>query len=140
MHLINFKILGLVIHLCICASIGSFVGTREELFDYGSYFQWAMVMELVSKRLRARNSASRNNLLLEISQIEVREDKDKCMWSLVHNGVFSIGALHRLIDDRILPSLDTKTTWDKSLPRKVNIFMRRLKLDRLPHPLNLSSK
>ncbi|GKA54620.1 RNA-directed DNA polymerase, eukaryota, reverse transcriptase zinc-binding domain protein [Tanacetum coccineum] len=30
------------------------------------------------------------------------------------------------------------TTWDKSLPRKVNIFMWRLLLDRLPHRLNLS--
>ncbi|GJS20081.1 RNA-directed DNA polymerase, eukaryota [Tanacetum coccineum] len=39
-----------------------------------------------------------------------------------------------------MPSLDTKTTWDKSLPRKVNIFMWRLKLDRLLHPLNLSSR
>nr|GEX85332.1 putative ribonuclease H protein At1g65750 family [Tanacetum cinerariifolium] len=35
---------------------------------------------------------------------------------------------------------DSKTTWDKSLPQKVNIFMWRLKLDRLPHRLNLSSR
>ncbi|GJX31831.1 hypothetical protein Tco_0241686 [Tanacetum coccineum] len=51
-----------------------------------------------------------------------------------------IGDLRRRIDDRILPSLDTKTTWDKSLPRKVNIFMWRLKLDRFVHRLNLSSR
>ncbi|GKF41983.1 RNA-directed DNA polymerase, eukaryota, reverse transcriptase zinc-binding domain protein, partial [Tanacetum coccineum] len=35
---------------------------------------------------------------------------------------------------------DTKKLWDKSLPRKVNIFMWRLKLDRLLHRLNLSSR
>nr|GEX13541.1 RNA-directed DNA polymerase, eukaryota, reverse transcriptase zinc-binding domain protein [Tanacetum cinerariifolium] len=46
--------------------------------------------------------------------------------------------LRRQIDDHILPSLDSKTTWDKSLPRKV--FLWRLKLDRLPPRLNLSSK
>ncbi|GJU23616.1 RNA-directed DNA polymerase, eukaryota [Tanacetum coccineum] len=51
-----------------------------------------------------------------------------------------IGDLRRRIDDHILPSLDTKTTWDKSLPRKVNIFMWRLKLDRFVHRLNLSSR
>ncbi|GJS52182.1 RNA-directed DNA polymerase, eukaryota, reverse transcriptase zinc-binding domain protein [Tanacetum coccineum] len=61
-------------------------------------------------------------------------------WSLAHDGMFSIGALCRLIDDHTLPSLDTKTTWDKCLPRKVNIFMWRLKLDRLPHRLNFTSR
>ncbi|GJZ63625.1 small heat shock protein, chloroplastic [Tanacetum coccineum] len=39
-----------------------------------------------------------------------------------------------------LPSLGVKTHWDKLLPRKVNIFMWRLKLDRLPHRFNLSSR
>ncbi|GJR63782.1 hypothetical protein Tco_1505944 [Tanacetum coccineum] len=73
--------------------------------------------------LGVRNSAHLNNILLEISQIEVGEDKDKCVWFLAHDGVFSVGDLCRRIDDHILPSVDTKTTWDKSLPRKVNIFM-----------------
>ena len=45
-----------------------------------------------------------------------------------------------LIDDRTLPSLATNTTWDKSFPHKVNIFLWHLKLDRLPHRLNLSSR
>ncbi|GJU48519.1 RNA-directed DNA polymerase, eukaryota, reverse transcriptase zinc-binding domain protein [Tanacetum coccineum] len=46
----------------------------------------------------------------------------------------------RVIGDKILPSLVTLTSWDKTLPRKVNIFMWRLMLDRLPHRLNLSSR
>ncbi|GKD66655.1 RNA-directed DNA polymerase, eukaryota [Tanacetum coccineum] len=79
-------------------------------------------------------------MLAKISQIEVSEDMDKCTWSLAHDGTFSVGALRRLIDYQILPYLDTKTTWDKSIPRKVNIFMWRLKLDGLPHRLNLSSR
>ncbi|GJS85366.1 RNA-directed DNA polymerase, eukaryota [Tanacetum coccineum] len=37
----------------------------------------------------------------------------------------------------IIPSLPS-TFWDKIIPRKVNIFMWRLLLDRLPHRLNLS--
>ncbi|GJZ70611.1 RNA-directed DNA polymerase, eukaryota, reverse transcriptase zinc-binding domain protein [Tanacetum coccineum] len=40
----------------------------------------------------------------------------------------------------ILPTLAHATTWDKSIPRKVNVFMWRLSLDRLPHRLNLSSR
>ncbi|GJX76731.1 hypothetical protein Tco_0323542 [Tanacetum coccineum] len=39
---------------------------------------------------------------------------------------------------KYLPTLDHATTWDKSIPRKVNVFMWRLSLDRLPHRLNLS--
>nr|GEX65006.1 aspartic peptidase A1 family [Tanacetum cinerariifolium] len=53
---------------------------------------------------------------------------------------FFVASLRRQIDDHILPSLDSKTTWDKTLSRKVNIFMWRLKLDWLPHRLNLSSR
>ncbi|GJY74078.1 RNA-directed DNA polymerase, eukaryota [Tanacetum coccineum] len=44
------------------------------------------------------------------------------------------------IDAHILPFLDSSTHWDKALPRKVNNFMWRLKRDRLPHRLNLSSR
>nr|GEU63792.1 RNA-directed DNA polymerase, eukaryota [Tanacetum cinerariifolium] len=85
-----------------------------------------------------RNSTHLNNILVEISHIEVRDDVDKCTWSLTHDGMFNVGDLRRLINDRTLPSLDIETTWDESLPRKVNIFIWRLKLDRLPHRLNLS--
>ncbi|GKC88895.1 RNA-directed DNA polymerase, eukaryota [Tanacetum coccineum] len=90
--------------------------------------------------LGVQNFTHLNHMLAEISQIEVSEDMDKCTWSLAQDGMFSVGALRHLIDDHTLPSLDTKTTWDKSLPRKVNIFMWRLKLDTLPHQLNLSSR
>nr|GEZ09040.1 RNA-directed DNA polymerase, eukaryota, reverse transcriptase zinc-binding domain protein [Tanacetum cinerariifolium] len=57
-----------------------------------------------------------NNLLIEIGQLEVETDKDKCVWSLAHDGVFSVADLRRQIDDHILPSLDSKMTWDKTLP------------------------
>ncbi|GJX84681.1 retrovirus-related pol polyprotein LINE-1 [Tanacetum coccineum] len=43
-----------------------------------------------------------------------------------------------LLDDRTLT--DSPMTWDTALPRKVNIFMWRYRLDRLPHRLNLSSR
>ncbi|GJX77165.1 putative RNA-directed DNA polymerase, eukaryota, reverse transcriptase zinc-binding domain protein [Tanacetum coccineum] len=62
------------------------------------------------------------------------------VWSIAHDGVFSVGVTRRHIDAHLLPSLDHPTTWDKSLPRKVNIFMWRLLLDRLSHRLNLSSR
>ncbi|GKB74933.1 RNA-directed DNA polymerase, eukaryota [Tanacetum coccineum] len=45
-----------------------------------------------------------------------------------------------IIDSMLLPSLVPPTSWYKVLPRKVNIFLWRLYLDRLSHRLNLSSR
>ncbi|GJT34824.1 putative RNA-directed DNA polymerase, eukaryota, reverse transcriptase zinc-binding domain protein [Tanacetum coccineum] len=56
----------------------------------------------------------------EISHIEVRDNADKCFWSLDPNGSFSVADLRRLINDCTLLSLGIKTTWDKSLPCKEN--------------------
>ncbi|GKA87910.1 reverse transcriptase domain, reverse transcriptase zinc-binding domain protein [Tanacetum coccineum] len=81
--------------------------------------------------LETRNSSYLNQLLTEISHIEVRESLEKCVWSLAQDEMFIVGLLRRTIDDHSLPSLGVKTHWVKSLPRKVNIFMWRLKLDRL---------
>ncbi|GJT35978.1 zinc finger, PHD-type containing protein [Tanacetum coccineum] len=74
--------------------------------------KWVAVLS----NLGVRNSAHPNGLLLEISLLNVREDNDKCIWSLDNDGVFAVGPLRRLIDDNILPSLDSPTTWDKTLP------------------------
>ncbi|GJV24060.1 RNA-directed DNA polymerase, eukaryota, reverse transcriptase zinc-binding domain protein [Tanacetum coccineum] len=90
--------------------------------------------------LGSRNTMYLNHLLTEISNIEVREDMDKCIWAVSQDGNFTVGSLRCLIDDHTLPSLVSKTTWEKFLPRKVNVFMWRLNLDRLPHRFNLSSR
>ncbi|GJX06075.1 RNA-directed DNA polymerase, eukaryota, reverse transcriptase zinc-binding domain protein, partial [Tanacetum coccineum] len=53
-------------------------------------------------------------------------------------GTFTVKDARNIIDQKTLPSLAPSTTWDKTIPRKVNIFMWILSLDRLPHRLNLS--
>nr|GFA62511.1 RNA-directed DNA polymerase, eukaryota [Tanacetum cinerariifolium] len=104
------------------------------------------VDELLSMRccfsqsdIGTRNTAYLNDLLLEISQIDISVDEDTCTWVLSNDGTFSVKSARCLIDSKLLPSIPTPTVWDKFLPRKVNIFLWRLSLDRLPHRLNLSS-
>ncbi|GKG41575.1 RNA-directed DNA polymerase, eukaryota, partial [Tanacetum coccineum] len=63
-----------------------------------------------------------------------------CTWSLADDGIFSVRSSRRLIDSKLLPSILLSTSWDNILPHKVNIFLWRLSLDRLPHRLNLSSR
>nr|GEW51667.1 hypothetical protein [Tanacetum cinerariifolium] len=71
------------------------------------------------------------------SRVNISTVGDTCIWSLAKDDIFSVKEARRVIDDKILPSLATSTSCDKTLPRKVNIFMWRLILDRLRHRLNL---
>ncbi|GKC73337.1 putative RNA-directed DNA polymerase, eukaryota, reverse transcriptase zinc-binding domain protein [Tanacetum coccineum] len=66
-------------------------------------------------------------------------DRDVCYWSMANDGMFSVNSTRHIIDSHLLPALDMPTQWDNCIPRKVNIFMWRFMLDRLPHRLNLSS-
>ncbi|GJT84696.1 hypothetical protein Tco_1066413 [Tanacetum coccineum] len=90
--------------------------------------------------LEVRNTAYFRDLLIEIIRVDISTVGDTCIWCLAKDDIFSVKEARRVIDDKILPSLATSTSWDKTLPRKVNIFMWRLILDRLPHRLNLSSR
>ncbi|GJU60453.1 copia protein [Tanacetum coccineum] len=59
---------------------------------------------------------------------------------MAKEGIFSVGESRRIIDSKLLLSLVRSTSWDKTLLRKVNIFIWRLGLDRLPHRWNLSAR
>ncbi|GKE84901.1 RNA-directed DNA polymerase, eukaryota [Tanacetum coccineum] len=76
----------------------------------------------------------------DICDADLNVEEDTCVWSLAKDGSFWVGETRRLIDAKFLPSLSSPTSWDKVLPRKVNIFLWRLALDRLPNRWNLSSR
>nr|GEV51131.1 RNA-directed DNA polymerase, eukaryota [Tanacetum cinerariifolium] len=107
---------------------------RDRIYNDHENLNWSC------NTLGVRNFFYLDQLIVDIIHLEVREGPDKYLWSTSHDGTFSVGALRRLIDDQLLPSMATNTTWEKILPRKVNIFMWRLNLNRLPHRFNLSSK
>ncbi|XP_071727697.1 uncharacterized protein [Rutidosis leptorrhynchoides] len=56
------------------------------------------------------------------------------------DGLFTVKAARVTIDSVLLPVSTTTTTWYKFLPRKVNIFLWRLRLNALPVRWNLSAK
>ncbi|GKE01179.1 RNA-directed DNA polymerase, eukaryota [Tanacetum coccineum] len=76
-------------------------------------------------------------MLNEIGQHNIVASEDTCVWNLGPNGTFTVKDAGNIIDQKTLPSLPS-TSWVKIIPRKVNIFMWRLSLYRLPHRLNLS--
>ncbi|GJX60728.1 RNA-directed DNA polymerase, eukaryota [Tanacetum coccineum] len=79
-------------------------------------------------------------LTAEIQQIQLTSDEDSWQWLVGKNGVFTVGETRKHIDSFILSVLDTRTTWSKFLLRRINVFMWRLALDRLPHRFHLSRR
>nr|GEY81981.1 RNA-directed DNA polymerase, eukaryota [Tanacetum cinerariifolium] len=75
-----------------------------------------------NRDIGVRNTAYLRDLLVEISLVDPIVVEDSCVWELAKNGTFSIGDTRRLIDANILPTLMPPTSWDKTLPRKINIL------------------
>ncbi|GKB73946.1 RNA-directed DNA polymerase, eukaryota, partial [Tanacetum coccineum] len=62
------------------------------------------------------------------------------VWSLEATREFSVKSVRHLIDDSILPKEKVATRWVKVMSIKINVFARRVRLDKLPTRLNLSLK
>ncbi|GKA42376.1 RNA-directed DNA polymerase, eukaryota, reverse transcriptase zinc-binding domain protein [Tanacetum coccineum] len=86
------------------------------------------------------NEAALALLVSELGQVQFSDSPDSWRWSLEVTGTFTVHGTRTHIDAYMLPSSSPCTTWSKVLPRKVNIFIWRLILDRLPTRLNLSLK
>ncbi|GKA96706.1 RNA-directed DNA polymerase, eukaryota [Tanacetum coccineum] len=65
---------------------------------------------------------------------------DRWVCDLNGDGVFSVKHIRSRIDDLLLPSVGFETRWVKFIPIKVNIFVWRARLDRLPTRCNLSDR
>ncbi|GJT89353.1 RNA-directed DNA polymerase, eukaryota, reverse transcriptase zinc-binding domain protein [Tanacetum coccineum] len=87
-----------------------------------------------------RTLADLNSLLMDLSSVILSNDVDVVSSSLSSDGIYSVSDVRIHIDDCMLLNSLPCTRWFKAIPRKVNIFMWRLFLDRLPHRLNLSSR
>ncbi|GJY38702.1 putative RNA-directed DNA polymerase, eukaryota, reverse transcriptase zinc-binding domain protein [Tanacetum coccineum] len=107
----------------------------QDRISNGSW-SWDWIRPILS----GRPSSNFVHMLDVIGSVEVSQDSDSCFWYLSNDGNFSVSSIRHHIDDLLLPSIASSTRWCKFIPRKVNIFMWRLSLDRLPHRFNLSSR
>ncbi|GKA80529.1 RNA-directed DNA polymerase, eukaryota, reverse transcriptase zinc-binding domain protein [Tanacetum coccineum] len=80
------------------------------------------------------------NLLLNIEGVSLVPMNDKWVWSLEGSGDFFVASVRKLIDDRRLPDVSSKTRWIKAVPIKVNVLAWKVRLDCLPTRLNISYK
>ncbi|XP_071739943.1 uncharacterized protein [Rutidosis leptorrhynchoides] len=81
-----------------------------------------------------------SNLLEIIGKPVLSDRPDYWTCSLNNDGVYTVKKARELIDRMILPSSLVETLWYVFVPRKVNIFLWRFRLDSLPVRWNLSAK
>nr|GEW45421.1 cytochrome P450 [Tanacetum cinerariifolium] len=87
-----------------------------------------------------RALADLNALLMDLSSVTLSNDVDLVSSSLSSDGIYSVSDVRNHIDDCMMLNSLPCTRWFKIIPQKVNIFMWRFFLDRLPHHLNLLSR
>nr|GEW05759.1 retrotransposon protein, putative, Ty1-copia subclass [Tanacetum cinerariifolium] len=89
-----------------------------------------------------RSKTEFDNLIIDISNMEIDElvESNTCVWSFSNDDSFSVNSVRKHIDEHSLTSLFSCTRWYKMIPKKVNVFMWRMLLDRLPNRLYLSSR
>nr|GEU53226.1 RNA-directed DNA polymerase, eukaryota, reverse transcriptase zinc-binding domain protein [Tanacetum cinerariifolium] len=66
--------------------------------------------------------------------------RDRWVWSLEGSGEFTVASVRRLIDDRMLPEISSKTRWIKAVPIKVYVHAWKVRLDCLSTRLNISRR
>lgn len=73
-----------------------------------------------------------------LKDCELTDKPDGWRWNLVSNGIFSVGSMRRAIENSYLGMGEKETIWITLTPPKVNIFMWRVMLDRVPTRDNLN--
>ncbi|PWA55887.1 Cyanidin-3-O-glucoside 2-O-glucuronosyltransferase [Artemisia annua] len=75
-------------------------------------------------------------LLEAIRDVRLSDASDGWIWGLDHSG-FSVASARKYIDEQVLTGGYTSTRWPRCVPIKVNVFMWRLGLNKLPTLVNM---
>nr|GEX25166.1 RNA-directed DNA polymerase, eukaryota, reverse transcriptase zinc-binding domain protein [Tanacetum cinerariifolium] len=104
---------------------------------------------LVAEKLHSVSASFRRDVRggVEASQLDLLQERlqnvilsnmdDRWVWDFNGEGVFGVRDVRVCIEEFFLPKADTATRWVKYVPIKVNIFVWKLFLDRLPTRDNL---
>ncbi|GKC34088.1 RNA-directed DNA polymerase, eukaryota, reverse transcriptase zinc-binding domain protein [Tanacetum coccineum] len=65
---------------------------------------------------------------------------DRWKWELESLGDFSVASVRKVIEDKTLPEVDSKTRWIKYVPIKVNVHAWKVKTNSIPTRFNVSRR
>nr|GEY66783.1 RNA-directed DNA polymerase, eukaryota [Tanacetum cinerariifolium] len=94
------------------------------------------VMNYVRLKLRGAEQAQLDILSDMVREVGLVPMSDMYIWSLEGSGDFSVASIRKVIDDKFLPNVSSKTRWVKYVPIKVNILAWKVKMDALPEWLD----
>nr|GEZ76786.1 hypothetical protein [Tanacetum cinerariifolium] len=98
---------------------------------------WCGNQALINRILRGGvEDAQLFELRLIIAHIVLTSQKDSWLWSLDVSKGFTVASVRSLIDSHTLECGLIATRWNRSIPIKVNIFLWRLWLNKLPSRVN----
>ncbi|GJX00650.1 RNA-directed DNA polymerase, eukaryota, reverse transcriptase zinc-binding domain protein [Tanacetum coccineum] len=109
---------------------------------------------MVSNRLNVRNWSSIirrlprggvetsqfNALLSSIKDVALSDQIDSLVWSLNASIGYTVASIRSLIDDNSLVVDSNATRWNRSVSIKINVFLWRVALNKLPTGVNLDRK
>ncbi|GJW31640.1 RNA-directed DNA polymerase, eukaryota [Tanacetum coccineum] len=76
----------------------------------------------------------------KVADISLVNMRDRWTWDLEGSGDFSVASVRKLIDDKRLPDVSSKTRWIKAIPIKINVHAWKVRLDCLPTRINISRR
>ncbi|GJT34327.1 RNA-directed DNA polymerase, eukaryota [Tanacetum coccineum] len=81
-----------------------------------------------------------NELSALVHDVSLIPMSDRWKWDLESSGDFSVASVRKIIDDKSLSDVDSKTRWIKYVPIKVNVHAWKVKTDSLPTRFNVSRR
>ncbi|KAL4587420.1 hypothetical protein LXL04_000290 [Taraxacum kok-saghyz] len=109
-------------------------GTVADHWD-GDGWRWGWHRTLTGRSLDMFLEMER-----QLGEVRCNDLQDKWLWKIGVDGNFTAGETRRWIEDRVLPVGDVALRWCGSVPRKVNILVWRVRLNRLPTRMALSGR
>ncbi|XP_071727949.1 uncharacterized protein [Rutidosis leptorrhynchoides] len=91
-------------------------------------WNWTWSRDLIG----SRNEQLLNELIVDISGCTLNDGDDRWDFSVASKGLFNVKEARLYLDRKLLPSTSPITSWFKFIPRKVNIFLWRFRLNALP--------
>nr|GEY11893.1 RNA-directed DNA polymerase, eukaryota, reverse transcriptase zinc-binding domain protein [Tanacetum cinerariifolium] len=81
-----------------------------------------------------------NDLLSLIQDVALSDFSDSWIWSVDASNGYTVASARTLIDSNILDVAPNATRWNRLIPNKVNVFIWRLMLNKLPTRVNLDRR
>ncbi|GKC59498.1 RNA-directed DNA polymerase, eukaryota, reverse transcriptase zinc-binding domain protein [Tanacetum coccineum] len=74
---------------------------------------------------------------ISTGEVALSDHKDSWLWSLNSSNEYTVASVRALVDANTLVLDTTATHWNRNVPIKVNVFLWRLALNKLPSKVNL---